>query len=157
MAEKKIAEWDILREEPGEILRKAFILFRHAPFTGEAQKPITLQEKGRKVEITEKVGDPLSKIKPKLGTKMMYNEILFPDGKRYPIKRWIDILCRTVEWLVETDRLTRDKLPFYRARSKSYIVNDTPIHPSGRRFDSQKNPRSLCRMQTQYHIDTETY
>lgn len=134
LAEKKIAEWDISREEPGEVLRKALIILRHAPFTAEAQKPITLPERK---EVVEKIGDPLSLIKPKPGSKMTYREILFPDGKRYTIKKWRDILRRTVEWLVETNRLTRDKLPI-RAGRKRYIVNDRPIHQSGVSFRSPK-------------------
>ncbi len=35
-------------------MRKAFILFRHAPSTGEAQKPITLQETKEGKEVVEK-------------------------------------------------------------------------------------------------------
>ena len=31
-------------------------------------------------------GIPLGKLQPKLGSKMKYTEIVFPDGRRYPIK-----------------------------------------------------------------------
>ena len=137
LPEKKIAEWDILREDPGEVLRKAFIIFRHSSFTGEAQKPLTSREIEGRVKVAENGGVPLSRINAKLGSKMTYREILFPDGKRYTIKKWREILLTTVEWLVETNRLTRDKLPIQVGR-KRYLVNDRPIHQSGEMFKDPK-------------------
>ncbi len=73
-----------------------------------------------------KIGDPLDKIKPKPDTKMMYREILFPDGKQYPLMIWSDVLLRTVRWLAETNRLTKN-LPF-KTRGYRYIVNTKPYH-----------------------------
>lgn len=150
LVEKKIAEWDILREDPGEVLRKAFIIFRHAPFTGEAQKPITSQDTRREGEV-EKVGDPLSKIKPKPREKLMYHEIVFPDGKRYTLKAYADVLLRTVQWLAETNKLRRESLPV-KTRGERHIVNTTPHHSSGKPF---RSPKEVAGFFVEHHWSTK--
>ncbi len=139
LPEKKIAEWDITKDEPGEVLRKAFILFRYSPLVSEASKPLTIQETKVIPKPPEKRGVSLSSIKPKQGSPMKFSEIVFPDGRRYMLKRWRDILLRTVEWLVETKRITSSNIPISAGqRSKRYLVNDKPTHSTGERFKDPK-------------------
>ncbi|MCX8200512.1 MAG: hypothetical protein N3H84_00185 [Candidatus Caldarchaeum sp.] len=122
LPEKKIAEWDISAMEPGEIIRRAFSILRHA---GIGKPPDVIEWPPRK-------GTPISEIKHRPGEKMRYSSIVFPDGKKYRLERWKDILIESVRWLIETNRLT--KPPIKVGKVKRYIVNYEPVHEDGRRF-----------------------
>ncbi|MDW8084238.1 MAG: hypothetical protein RMI49_03470 [Candidatus Caldarchaeum sp.] len=122
LPEKKIAEWDISAMEPGEIIRRAFSILRHA---GIGKSPDVIQWPPSK-------GTPISEIKHKPGEKMRYSSIVFPDGKQYRLERWKDILIESVRWLIETNKLM--KPPIKVGKVKRYIVNYEPVHEDGRRF-----------------------
>jgi len=139
LTEKRIAEWDITRDEPGEVLRRSFILFRYSPFMGVAPEPLTRPEIAKPSKRTVEAGVSLTSIKPRHGLDMKFREIVFPDGTRYELKKWRDILLGVVEWLIASNRLTREKVPV-KAGRKRYLVNIEPKHVYGENF---KDPKKL--------------
>ncbi|MEM3492207.1 MAG: hypothetical protein QXV24_03570, partial [Nitrososphaerota archaeon] len=84
-------------------------------------------------------------------SKMKFSEIVFPDGRRYTLKRWRDILLRTVKWLVETKRITSSNIPISAGqRSKRYLINIEPTHPTGIRF---RDPREVSGLYIECNYD----
>lgn len=151
LSDKKIAEWDILQENLGDVIRKAFILFSHMPFSGIAPEPITTMKTAPKPSV-EKVGETLQtldKITPKLGERLRYSQIVFPDGSRFMLKAWSDILYHTVKWLIETNKLTRRNCPI-KTGPKRYLIHVEPKHPSGAVF---RNPKEINGLYLEANFD----
>ena len=59
--------------------------------------------------------------------------IRFPDGAQRANKSWQGFLENTTKWLCERGLLTIDNVPVV-VSEKRYIVNTTPLHPSGKDF-----------------------
>ncbi|MDW7970229.1 MAG: hypothetical protein RMH77_07530, partial [Sulfolobales archaeon] len=131
LPEKKIAEWDISAMEPGEIIRRAFSILRHA---GIGHPP-------DHIKPPPPDGIPLTKISPKLKEKLSYKVIRFPDGKRSPLKYWRDILTAAVEWLVSSNRLMQP--PIKTSEGFTYLVNSVPRHENGKPFRSKREVSGL--------------
>jgi len=86
--------------------------------------------------------------------KLSYSTIIFPDEKQYALKHWRDLLLRTVEWLAATNKLTGEKLPIKRARSRiRYIVNSRPIHMNGEKF---RDPRKVLGYYVECNLDVKS-
>jgi len=137
LIEKRIAEWDLTRDEPGEVLRRSFILFRYSPFKEVVAEPLTRTEVSKQPERPIEEGASLTSIKPKPGMDLKFHEIVFPDGRLYELKKWRDILLRTVDWLVVSNRLARERVPVKVGR-KRYLINIEPKHPTGEKFRDPK-------------------
>ena len=60
--------------------------------------------------------------------------IRFPGGETAEIRRWSDILVSVAEWLSATGRLTTANTPVA-SSDRGYIVNDQPVHPTGKAFN----------------------
>ncbi|MEM0376141.1 MAG: hypothetical protein QXP43_07580 [Nitrososphaerota archaeon] len=151
LSEKRITSWDILNEPPGEVLRKAFVLFRFAPFSGEAPAPIGQAQPQVNVKVDETEGVPLSDLRVKPGSALSYRIIRFPDGREYEVRWWNDLLEQSAKWLVETGRLTRDKLPIPLGGTR-YLVHHEPVHPNGKRF---RNPKHIGDFWVETHDSAE--
>ena len=59
--------------------------------------------------------------------------IRFPNGERDDLRRWSDLLVSVAEWLVATGRLTAANIPVA-SSGRGNIVNDQPVHPTGKAF-----------------------
>jgi len=128
LQEKRVAEWDIASMDAGEVVRRAFSIFRHAGIEGPAPAPIFRRP--------EKRGTPLTEISPRLGDELSHTRMVFPNGQEYPLKVWRDILTNSVEWLLSTGKLPPP--PIKTGRGITYLINKMPIHANGRKFRSAK-------------------
>lgn len=85
------------------------------------------------------VGDwiPLPEFDSPTGTKP--NEIQFPDDSRAKVIRgsWAQLMEDVVRWLYENELLNESNWNFT-ISVDSYLVSDTPVHPSGKEFSTQK-------------------
>ncbi|MEM0349102.1 MAG: hypothetical protein QXE96_03175 [Candidatus Caldarchaeum sp.] len=147
LQEKKIVDWDIQSMDAGEVVRRAFAIMRYAGINGPAQKSII-------TDITEKItqptgGTPLSDFSPKLGDRLKYTKIIFPDGKSYQLKWWRDILTAAVEWLDSTGKLPQP--PIKTGEGTTYLVNIRPVHENGEPFRSKRAVGKLF-VETNYNI-----
>ena len=61
----------------------------------------------------------------------------FPDGSERKARQWNHLLREVAAWLWTTEHLTNDNLPVPSGPT-NYIVNDTPYHSTGRKFDDPK-------------------
>ena len=61
----------------------------------------------------------------------------FPDGSERKARQWNHLLGEVATWLWTTEHLTNDNLPVPSGPT-NYIVNDTPYHSTGRKFDDPK-------------------
>ena len=63
-------------------------------------------------------------------------EILFPDGSRTPLKGWVDILTKTIRWLMDNKMLDLSHCPIKSRRTYAsrYIVHTQPVHSDGTPF-----------------------
>jgi hypothetical protein len=128
LQEKRIAEWDIASMDAGEVVRRAFSIFRYAGIEGPAPQQIFRRP--------EKRGIPLTEISPRLGDKLRYTRMVFPNGQEYHLKVWRDILTNLVEWLLSTGKLPPP--PIKTGRGIRYLINKIPIHANGEKFRSAK-------------------
>lgn len=134
LPEKRLAEWDITSMEPGEVVRNAFSIMRHA---GIGKPPTTII-----FPPPPPPGTPLSNLKLKPGEELRYERIRFPDGSEQEIHAWRDILVSTVKWLSSTGKLLPPPIITVRLTKKhtTYLINKEPKHKNGRPF---KNPRQV--------------
>ena len=63
--------------------------------------------------------------------------IRFPGGETVELRGWSDVIVSVAEWLVATGRLTAANIPVA-SSSRRYIVNDQPVHPTGKAFIRHK-------------------
>jgi len=61
------------------------------------------------------------------------------DGTRFPVTKSKEVLIYTANWLIQKRKLTRAICPIFLGPSR-YMVNVSPIHPSGKEF---RSPREL--------------
>ena len=59
-----------------------------------------------------------------------------PDGREIQINIWQDVLVQVAEWLINDNRLSRKQI--LTKTKKNYIISDTQVHSSGKRFRSSK-------------------
>ena len=130
LQEKLVARWDVLNDPPVEVLRKSFAIARGVRERTEAPRPITVTTP---VAPRSSAGLRLDEINPKK-VKPPFS-VIFPDGQRYDVKVWKDLLVSVIEWLIKTGRLTEKQLPLRTPRAtKRYLVNTKPVHPTGSSF-----------------------
>ncbi|MEM2922264.1 MAG: hypothetical protein QXH35_05390 [Nitrososphaerota archaeon] len=137
LPEKRLVEWDIASDEPAEILRRAFAIIHGARRMEDA--PINVF----KPPSSQSAGTPLDKIKVKMGDRLGYSIMVFPDGKQYSVKSWRQLLVNSVEWLIETGKLTAQRCPVSVKPGKRYAVHTEPKHASGRKFRDPRKIRNL--------------
>ncbi len=95
-------------------------------------------------DANEEIGDPRSGM-PLLEFAVSNGDkppktLQFPDGGETPIRKWADILPSVSEWLLKKDLLREIPFPKIRGR-KRYILNEIPIHPSGKEFFARRAVR----------------
>ena len=74
------------------------------------------------------------------GTRTLVSYLLrlgFPDGSERNARQWNHLLREIAAWLWSIKQLTNDNLPVPSGPT-NYIVNDTPYHSTGRKFDDPK-------------------
>jgi len=124
LQEKLVARWDILNDPPVEVLRKSFVIARGVLVPPPPPPP-------------PPNGLRLDEINPK-EVKPPFS-VIFPDGQRYDVKAWRDLLVSVIEWLIKTGRLTEKQLPLKHPRAtKRYIVNTKSVHLTGSPFTAPK-------------------
>jgi len=145
LPEKLVTRWDILRDPPIEVLRKSFAIARGAGERQEAPRPPTPHVTLPTPHVTLASMSP-SKFKPPFTA-------VFPDGQRYGVKKWNELLASVVDWLIKTGRLTERQLPLRTPRStKRYLANTRPKHPAGHDF---KQPKMVSGVYVETHFSAK--
>ncbi len=82
------------------------------------------------------------------GTKPQ--KMKLPDGEEKPVKKWVDIVEYTVQWLYNKKKLAKKNCPIpdYSGKNR-YCVNVEPVHPSGKEYKYVMNIGELC-IETNY-------
>ncbi len=65
--------------------------------------------------------------------KVPLQTMTFPDGKSKPVGKWNRLQIATVEWLIETGKLTESDCPLTNPR-RTHLVHTTPYRRDGKRF-----------------------
>jgi len=148
LPEKKITEWDIINDDPAEVIRKAFVIWRLNRRMLEAVTPLTLRYNRTIAEEIKTEGIPLVKVEVKSREKPPYTKLVFPDGKSYNIKHWRDIFVVTVSWLIDSGKISKKDMPIRPERGRvRYMVNDKPVHEDGSKF---RDPKRIG----EYYVET---
>jgi len=138
LQEKLVTRWDILEDPPMEVLRKSFVIVRGVAERQESPRPPTLH-------VTLARASP-SKFKPPFTA-------IFPDGQRYCVKKWNELLVSVVGWLIRTGRMTERQLPLRTPRStKRYLAHTRPKHPAGHDF---KQPKMVSGVYVETHFSAK--
>ncbi len=149
LQEKLVTRWDILRDPPVEVLRKSFVIARGAGERQEAPRPAQPAKETPPRPPTPHVtlaSMSPSKFKPPFTA-------VFPDGQRYGVKKWNELLASVVDWLIKTGRLTERQLPLRTPRStKRYLANTRPKHPAGHDF---KQPKMVSGVYVETHFSAK--
>ena len=61
-----------------------------------------------------------------------------PFGEERAISTWAQVIAEIANWLIREGKLSHEDCPLSLGRSQRYLINTTPHHPSGRRFDSNR-------------------
>lgn len=90
-----------------------------------------------RTDSDKSIWTPLSDFQPEQGAPSTV-EILFPDNSAVQLaeRQWFRVTTETVRWLWENEHLNASNCRVQ--RSSRYIVSDSPIHPNGNRFISEK-------------------
>jgi hypothetical protein len=126
---KRIIFWDIEKDPPEEVIRKALSISKilvnvpdQVPQIKEVPKSI-FSEEGTKSELGE-AGNVYGKIKMWIGN----------EGP-FILEKYNEILVQTAEWLIKNKYITEKDLPIRAGnRSKRYLINVTNKHENGEEF-----------------------
>ncbi len=129
MEQKLITSWSIESDGFYEIIKRAFILLELKDLKAGSKQI----EYPKVVKKTHHI--PL----PNANTDKNYSDLIFPDGKIYPVKSWSSILVNVIDWLINSGKITKNDIPLS-VGSKRYILNFQPYHKSGAKF---KNPHKV--------------
>ena len=77
-------------------------------------------------------GDPLSNLEDVTGQEPPQT-IAFPDGSTKSVGKWNRVQIATVEWLVETSKLSEARCPLTNPRG-THLVHTTPYTKNGKQF-----------------------
>ena len=80
---------------------------------------------------------PLSEFNPPAGASPPIT-IRFSDGEQQTVGRWNAVLVLTVGWLVSKELLSHHNVPV-QFNPRTYLVNTTPVHPTGNSFVNYQN------------------
>ena len=130
---KRIIFWDIEKDPPEEVIRKALSISKilvnvpdQVPQIKEVPKSI-FSEEGTKSELKE-AGNVYGKIKMWIGN----------EGP-FTLEKYNEILVKTAEWLIKNKYITEKDLPIRAGnRAKRYLINVTNRHENGEEFVSFK-------------------
>jgi len=132
-AYSRIIFWDIDKDPPDEVIRKALSISKilvyvpdQVPQIKEVPKSIFIEE-ATKSEPGE-AGKEYGKIKIWIGN----------EGP-FILKKYNEILVKTAEWLIKNKYITEKDLPIRAGnRAKRYLINVTNRHENGEEFVSFK-------------------
>jgi hypothetical protein len=143
--EKLVTRWNLVTDTPIEVLRKSFAIAKGTEVRDEAPRPIIKSPK------SSRRGETLGKISP-MKSKLPIN-LVFPDGQRFSIKHWNELLTSIVGWLHGTGRLTKQSLPLTTPKSGTrYLVNIEPKHKTGARF---RQPKQVGNLYVETHYSSK--
>ena len=80
---------------------------------------------------------PLYEFNPPAGASPPIT-IRFSDGQQQTVGYWNEVLMLTVGWLVSKGLLSHHNVPV-QFNSRTYLVNTTPVHPTGNSFSNYQN------------------
>ncbi|MEM2189154.1 MAG: hypothetical protein QXG35_07470 [Nitrososphaerota archaeon] len=153
LPEKKITEWDIINDDPAEIIRKAFVIWRHNRRMLEAAVPLTLQHSRMIAEGIKAEGVPLVNVKVEPGRKPPYTKLIFPDNRSYDIRHWRDVFVAAAAWLIDSGKISKRDIPIKPERGRvRCMVNDKPVHEDGSKF---RDPKRVGEYYVETNISSE--
>jgi hypothetical protein len=139
--DKKIIEWNVVFDEPNEVVMKALSIARPLNFRAKAVNSVfqnnvksVPEEKPAKGEEAVKSHRPgligTERSKRRTPTRPLRLEI---DGVEYQAEYARDVLIKTAEWLERQGKLSLRDCPVSSGR-KRFIVNVEPKHNNGKAF-----------------------
>ncbi len=141
--QKRIVEFDLLKNAPSEVSLRALSLWRPSieegqvsvgatpvavatpppePKPPEPAPPAATETMEGWISLAELEGRPYSKPR----------QLLCPGGEVVPAKNWTDLIAQLALWLVESGYLSEANTPIQ--HGKRYLLATEPIHPSGKPF-----------------------
>ena len=63
--------------------------------------------------------------------------VRFPAGETVELRGWSDVIVSVADWQAATGRLAAANVPVA-SGNRGYIVNDLPVHPTGKAFSRCK-------------------
>ncbi len=146
--EKLVVSFDLVEDSPSEICRKAFALWRPAATAGSLEvgeppvvaQPASPTEKEAAVgsiRVTNEPWQPIASLNPGKGRKPPI-QIRFPDDSIAKTPYWKSVLIENVRWLIESGKLSADRLPLKLRNSQ--LISDSRVDPVGKQM---KRPVAL--------------
>ena len=117
--------------------------------TGQVDQPRTHRSSRQVPDVDQPVEQPVSVSEPPSSRPLpdvSYSkeelpvEMVFPDGASKRPSSWREVPIATIEWLIDTQRLTELQLPLT-TRQGAYLVNREPVNKKGGKFQTPKNVR----------------
>ncbi len=84
---------------------------------------------------------PLSEFDPPAGAPAP-SRIRFPENDLRPTTSWQSVLVATAEWLYDTGRLTRDRVPLRTKKLRRILINTEPIKSNNKQMAVARQIRS---------------
>ena len=152
--------FDLVRDPPDVICRKAFALWRPSAKEGRllpGESPIvhtpiqsttvTSGNESQGIAPTQTVPQPTSDNYDwtpitNLGTvtgRTHPSEILLPGGSTVEINSWNYVLVEAFRWLLHSGKLTSRDIPIRLTRGRRYQIAKTPVHSDGKPMRSPED------------------
>ncbi len=146
--EKRIVSIDLVEDAPAEVCRKAFALWRPAatagslevgepPVVAQAASPTAMEAEVGSIRVTNEPWRPIASLNPGKGRKPPI-QIRFPDDSIAKTPYWKSVLIENVRWLIESGKLSADRLPLKLPNSQ--LISDSRFDPVGKQM---KRPVAL--------------
>ena len=142
LPEKKITEWNLIDDDPSDVVVRSIAIANIESF-GELPSHSIFQNREEKasgentqtksnVRTLREITSEDIKGRRKGGFKPLSLTI---KGERFEVNKSNQILIRTAEWLIKNGKMTKSTVPV-ESGSKRYLVNTEPVHKSGKKFFS---------------------
>ena len=135
--QKRIVEFDLLKDAPSDVCLKALSLWRPSVARGTvqvAETPITDTESAVTPPPPPDEGAwvSLAQVPTSKGTPLP-PELRLPDGTTKGISSWAAILVEVTRWLIAKDAIQPHTLPL-KGSANNYILATSPVGPTGKAF-----------------------
>ena len=174
--QKRVAEFDLLNQQPAEVCLKALALWRgsvqadyvasgHNPVTGTTNEvqpvvaptptnpPPTTQQTA--ITPTPRSWLPLNGVNPASFNRDSDKpkQIQFPNQSRADIASWAGFLVEAVRWMNREGLLDTSHCPIKASsRTTRYLVHTQPVHSTGRQFTSPRLIETSLYLEMDYTI-----
>ena len=138
--DKLVTSFNLSKELPAEVCRKAFALWRPAatagslevgepPVVAQAASPTEMEAAVGSIRVTNEPWQPIASLNPGKGRKPPI-QIRFPDDSIAKTPYWKSVLIENVRWLIESGKLSADRLPLKLRNSQ--LISDSKVDPLGK-------------------------